>query len=558
MNIFQIDGIDIDNFRKFENQSFDLGSLVTVVFGRNGTLKSTLMGLIAQPFRTTQKDIFERNMQTQFSDIFKLSLEKDADKSLYNLKLNVEDNLKISEPVPVYKEKDPGTSDFVRFRLVPSGREAGDGFFNLPSVYTKLDRVYPLIDSPQPSKIEIQYTDDEIRFVQNFFEKVLLREDFKLFDSFETTAGEKDKHPFAPANSYYDIDTISSGEDNLSAFINTMISFMRLPPKIIDEKEYLRGVWDIDEFEASLHPVAQDNLFNYLYGWSKKYKVQIVINTHSLSLLENVMHHTSQLQNSTIVVNLISSKFMPNNKLEIIKNPTYEQVRNELTLGVAREKSAHIKNKDKIKILCEDKIAEGFIKRILPRTGFSDLVQFESDSSPEQVGTTFLLLEQLCKNFPNILNETNSIVIFDADQPNIGKKIRSFKNFKTIPSYFKLPLEKELVLYVLKEEGDSQFFKSIGLSQDEFKQLFTEFQLPLSTEEKIHQEFGIKPYKKWQQQNSSLFNKMRNLYIKENSEYFSTFQNTIYSMMINIINENQLEVDYKSIQKIESLITKKD
>ena len=47
MAINDIYGIDIENFRLFKNQKLNLGQEMTVVSGRNGTMKSTLLGLLA-------------------------------------------------------------------------------------------------------------------------------------------------------------------------------------------------------------------------------------------------------------------------------------------------------------------------------------------------------------------------------------------------------------------------------------------------------------------------------------------------------------------------------
>lgn len=60
-----------------------------------------------------------------------------------------------------------------------------------------------------------------------------------------------------------------------------MISFQRIYNSF-DKKPNLTGIWAIDEFEVSLHPIAQVNFMNYLLEWSEKYRVQIVLNTHSL------------------------------------------------------------------------------------------------------------------------------------------------------------------------------------------------------------------------------------------------------------------------------------
>ncbi|OTO77314.1 hypothetical protein A5865_001190 [Enterococcus sp. 12E11_DIV0728] len=120
-----------------------LGEQITVVSGRNGTMKSTLMGLVSQPYRTSHRDINDKLMQTKFSDVFKLSEVKDQNDYVYHLMLNVDNDLYLKEPVPLYYQPGNPNSKFSkkgRHRLVPSGRAKGDGYFNLPSVYINLKR----------------------------------------------------------------------------------------------------------------------------------------------------------------------------------------------------------------------------------------------------------------------------------------------------------------------------------------------------------------------------------------------------------------------------------
>lgn len=45
-----ITGIYIQNFRSLKNRTLKLGKYMTVITGKNGTMKSSLMGLIAHPF----------------------------------------------------------------------------------------------------------------------------------------------------------------------------------------------------------------------------------------------------------------------------------------------------------------------------------------------------------------------------------------------------------------------------------------------------------------------------------------------------------------------------
>jgi len=51
-------GIEIEKFRSLADQSLVLGERITVLSGRNGTMKTSLMGLLAHPFTSEAKDVF--------------------------------------------------------------------------------------------------------------------------------------------------------------------------------------------------------------------------------------------------------------------------------------------------------------------------------------------------------------------------------------------------------------------------------------------------------------------------------------------------------------------
>lgn len=57
--IKKIKGLLIDNFRKFNQEQLDLGGVLTVLVGKNGTMKSTLLGMVGEVFRSSEKDIHD-------------------------------------------------------------------------------------------------------------------------------------------------------------------------------------------------------------------------------------------------------------------------------------------------------------------------------------------------------------------------------------------------------------------------------------------------------------------------------------------------------------------
>ena len=76
-----IKSVEIEKFRAFENASFTLGKRITAISGRNATQKTTVLGMIGQPFTISAKDhpmygcktIDGYNFRSQFKDKFKIS-----------------------------------------------------------------------------------------------------------------------------------------------------------------------------------------------------------------------------------------------------------------------------------------------------------------------------------------------------------------------------------------------------------------------------------------------------------------------------------------------------
>ncbi|TWT16421.1 AAA family ATPase [Streptococcus sp. sy010] len=529
--IESVHGISIKNFRLLENQEFTLGKHITVVSGRNGTMKSTIMGLIAHPFETDYEDITEKIMKTAFSEVFKLSLSKDTEIYNYDIKMNIFYNKQteyLVEPVKMYRQGN-------RFRLVPSGRQKGDGFFNLPSVYINLKRLFPLveIDDKELSKLNIQYTSDEKEFITHFYETIFGKTDFTTFQTYKTKNDKINKNPIGPGpEAMYDISSISSGEDNLSYFIKIMISFMRIHKQKKNKNEKgLTGLLSIDEFEASLHPIAQLNLFNFLFDWSRKYNVQILLNTHSLYLIKEVMKMQDCIENNSIRINFITKRFSKN--LEIYSNPGFKFTKEELTL-TSEETVTPIK----INILCEDTVAEKYMKQILLRTEIRKRCEFIPNVTGE-TGSSWKSLKSLAINGANLLSDTKALIIFDADisSDKIGKT--KYDKILYLPSLTnkKLPLEKEIVNYILSLPDDDNFFTEIKLSKEMFKQKFSTYKIRLEPQN-IEKE-KIDYYKNWYNSVPPRdINKYIKCMIKKHPKIYGDFQNAMKDKINEICEEH--------------------
>lgn len=102
--------------------TINLGRYITVVSGQNGTGKSTLLGMLGQPFGLVdKKDVFGRSMRAKFTDMFKLSPEHDAPgEHIYYVNLRDQDLYQSGPHVQVKSYKRDGYK--LPIRLVTGAR----------------------------------------------------------------------------------------------------------------------------------------------------------------------------------------------------------------------------------------------------------------------------------------------------------------------------------------------------------------------------------------------------------------------------------------------------
>ncbi|HAV6035769.1 TPA: ATP-binding protein, partial [Acinetobacter baumannii] len=151
---------------------------------------------------------------------------------------------------------------------------------------------------------------------------------------------------------------ISLGQDSLSSIITALASFKKIKRELGDE--YIGGLLVIDEIEAGLHPRAQIKLMDLLKSQAKNLKLQIVLTSHSLTVIKYIFdlkdpNNTSELDS---VVYLADTR-VP----RLFKDPTYTKIKHDMLL-VNNEERNYPKEKI-IKIYFEDDEAKYFFEKIL-------------------------------------------------------------------------------------------------------------------------------------------------------------------------------------------------
>lgn len=507
-------GIYIKNFRSLKNCYIKLGSNLTVLSGKNGTMKSALLGLIAHPFNSPNdaKDLVGTPLKTTISNVFKMSKIFDNQKYEYYLDLVDIDGNPIHEYVSMYYVKNILTKEPERLRVVVGRKRGkGDGNFNLNTAYINFKRLFPIIDTDSVEKTENNMLQEDKDFIKNAYLKIFQKTDY---DNATLVSDDMNKETFAPSNSNYNFEAISSGEDNLGHILLKMLAFKNY----CQGRDSLQGVFCIDEVEASLHPIAQDNLIDFLLDFSKKYNIQIVVTTHSLSLINHVIEKQNLMNNGKdkICLNMISTRFTDNGAYNIITNPDYNQAYTELTLK-GKSSSA----REKIFVILEDDVEKQLFNLVIRKREAKKYMKRISNLTNFSKGNSFTFLSKLAKNAEELLK--NAIIIFDADVKE------NLDNYRTsvykMPSLHGLCLEAEIIKYIVELPGDANLFRECNKEKQSFINDFA--QKDITNFEISFLERNSKRCKNWKDSDKNFLKYVR-IYVKENRNIFDPFEKSIY------------------------------
>ncbi|WP_321967503.1 ATP-dependent nuclease [Burkholderia cepacia] len=525
--IKSIAGIEIKNFRSLKDRTVRMGSQVTVISGRNGTMKTSIMGLIAHPFTSNAIDAFGKPLKTTLRNVFKLSPDFDKETYEYNLVIDTGKDTLLSEPVQIY----PDSTD--RHRVVVSGAKDGDGNFTYNTSFLNLRRLFPLIDTrAEPISSTMTLKNDEGNRLKDYYETIFPSSAYDQFTPVSDAKGTL-KTTFAPAGNQasYDWHSISSGEDNLGAIFNRLIGFQRTFDK---KKKTGNGILCIDEFESSLHPVAQLRLFDYLYRWSGEHNVQVVISTHSLHLISHVYaKHAPNLTAGRVVLNFVSKSTASNKNYPILHNPPYDLAYKELTL----QNPVQAAEARKVNVYCEDDLAIHFVKRIVKSRNVLNAINFHSSLDPEseKPGTGYSALRALCTQYPLLLE--NSLVIFDADVPStVTDKIKNKTLFLKLPDADNLAIERRIIAFIVELENDDPFFNKFNREQEAFFDSFKQSGIKSLTPSHIKDEskINIDACKRWADSDKAAFKRYVTYYCDHHLDG-EKFQNDFINRLNSII-----------------------
>lgn len=429
--------VEIEKFRGIRNTTFNMGEILTIIAGQNGAMKSTLLGIISQPFSMRSKDEFAKQktldgyaFESKFSDKFKWSKKYDIPGE-HKWKIFIENRDIYSKEYfeAISAPRKEGDKE-EQIRIISTeGKKLGASYIKCPVIYLSLKRVVPLGEEHNEKLANILTEEESSFFIENHKHILSILDEIEDVSSFQSS----NKRSLLANTSFYDYSVNSAGQDNIGKIISAILSFKRL--KEAFPEEYKGGLLLIDEVDATLFPCAQKKLMEFLRAQGNKLGLQIIVTTHSYNILKQVK----------------SKEFIYNTKILYLKkqgdnvicheDPSLEEIEADLNIKVVEE----VASDKKIRVYCEDAEAACFIENILT-TKQRKAIQLMKK-------ITFgcnNLLELTRKKVPEFCD---NIIVLDGDTTSKNKN----SNYCILPGNGKSP-EHLMYTFLCKLREDDAFW----------------------------------------------------------------------------------------------------
>lgn len=537
--------LTIHDYRAFqEKTTINFNKNLTLISGLNGVGKSTILAVLTNVGELKDYKLLNgKAFRGEFGNVIMYDSNHDTTGEKVKIlfddlpsnigKYNVTKELKFRAAI---QNSVKDRKKYKRYRLLPIENEDKKNVSKIiwPSYYMGLSRLVPL------GEYSLTKSQNNISDFQEEMLKIhmdILNEDLHNVKFNNLDIGTN--YPKATISSdKYGNAANSNGQDNLGQIIEAVFSFKKLKETYPD---YIGGILAIDELDASLHPAAQNNLIDWLIEISKELNLQIVVTTHSLSMLQHVCDIKKTKKKKNITVNYLIQQ---GNKIHIEQDQPFSFYKNTL-----KETYGQVPNK-KINVFTEDRVASWFIKNAM------QLLSYDNKY------LNFLDVNISWSHLLNLLNAdyenfSNYIFILDGD---IKECIPQYMK-KCIPCNFNFnidepeksdilclpcnqPIEKELFDYVNNLSEDDDLFEdpyliSNGVVNKKIIEKFNDETMERYPEDKkTKTEFC----KHWfqderHQKYMSIFLKY---WIKDNKEMVKKFLNSIKAKEGQLIKRNSL------------------
>lgn len=476
-----IQSIEIEKFRAFKNASFSLGKRITAISGRNATQKTTVLGMIGQPFTISAKDhpmygcktIDGYNFRSQFKEKFKISPSHDVIGE-HKWKLNLhngvyEHNYYLVESIA---RRQVGREPTLRFWNAES-RARGAGYIQLPVYFLSLSRLFPIGETGKTQTVPPTLTQEEVDYCITNYRTILSIQNLSGTPSVGIEKGASSKTFAGVSDDIHDIFTNSAGEGNITRVILAVLSFRRLKEQY--GRDYKGGILLIDELDATLYGFSQTKLVEYLWHAADEYKIQIVFTTHSPIILKCV----NKLQRKERQEKGINLPLFAYDGSIIYLEPHYDQEGNrtimpknictssELSRALNDINLAMPASENKINVYCEDDRAISFLQYVLSESLHINLDLYMSFVDINLGWTNYVQLAE--KKVPEF---RNNIIVLDGDVPqkqeyrSKARAINEARNFLFLPLVIEKSIFELLKNHSAFSKFETSFSRSPGFTYD--------------------------------------------------------------------------------------------
>lgn len=364
-------GIHITRFRRIHDLDINLNAKVTAFIGQNGTMKTTLLGIIAHPFSMNERTDSDSGTSSSLN-VEKTSFPAARTLSGTKFESKFADKFKIDskrehagehEWTLLFSDTNIGDSGYFTVESIPrpggklrfwkkGTHEKGSGYIQYPVIYLSLKRVSPIGEEKKISDQSASLSDEEKELLNKYYRNILiLDEDCGAVDDIKSS----NKKALIAHPDSYSAQSVSAGQDNLGSILTAVLSFRRLQKDF--PHDYKGGLLFIDEIESTLYPAAQAKLVECLYKFSSKFHIQIFLTTHSSTVIKKLMQPKYKGDTRIIFLESKDKQIVQRNNLDL---DTIDNLLN-VTPTIKKKKLLN-----KINLYTEDDEARMFLQAILP------------------------------------------------------------------------------------------------------------------------------------------------------------------------------------------------
>lgn len=417
MSKTQLKKLKIEKFRALDNVEIEFGDHITVICGKNGTSKSSILGIAAQIFNFEKdyvkdealsfQQIAGGSFKSQYSEHFRISGKFDVPGSMtVNIELfdgytnqpatatlQLDKREKLPRPV-VRKNSTAPTSDLASRN------------FTHPVIFLSLKRLFPIADRKYKT-CDFNYLKQHTQEFMGLTNELLNR------GSSHVTGTDGTISSAVAHGDNYDHESVSAGEDNAGQIILALMSFRKLKEEYPD---YKGGLLLIDEADAGLFPTAQVNLLKMLDRKCKSLNLQVVMTSHSPTLIEYAFEQSQKFRRKFKTVYL-SNTF---GTVQVMQDWSWVQISADInTKTVATISGTTLPN---VNVYFEDKEAADFFAALMIRQPVKKFMTLMTEATLG-CGSYLNLIKSKVPEFSE-----KGIICLDSDAAQMVKG----KNFRTV------------------------------------------------------------------------------------------------------------------------------